>query len=150
MLAILILHVPQCISPSFDSIWLTIQMQMWFEVFQDGCRGDHLGYWNRTILAILNLYVASMPPTKFLLNPTFGVGGDVFWRISKWPPSWISVWNYFSNSESSCPLNASYQVSTQSDLSFERSSSLNNFKMASMAVILDIEMQRFKQFWISM
>ena len=36
--------------------------------------GSHLGYWNETILAILNLYVATMPPTKFQLNPTW------FWR----------------------------------------------------------------------
>ena len=32
---------------------------------------------NRTILAILNLHVATMPPTKFQLNPTYGSGGDV-------------------------------------------------------------------------
>ena len=30
-----------------------------------------------TILAILNLNVATMPPTKFQLNPTYGSGGDV-------------------------------------------------------------------------
>ena len=47
---------------------------MSFEEFQDG---RHLGYWSRTILAILNLHVASMPPTKFQLNPTYGSGGDV-------------------------------------------------------------------------
>ena len=45
---------------------------MLFEEFQDG----HLGYRNRTILAILNLHVATMPPTKFQLNPTYG-SGDV-------------------------------------------------------------------------
>ena len=33
--------------------------------------------WNETILAILNLYVAVMPPIKFLLNLTYGFGGDV-------------------------------------------------------------------------
>ena len=47
---------------------------MSFEEFQDG---GHLGYWNETTLAILNLYVALMPPIKFLLNPTYGLGGDV-------------------------------------------------------------------------
>ena len=36
-----------------------------------------LGYRNRTILAILNLYVTVMPPIKFQLNPTYGLGGDV-------------------------------------------------------------------------
>ena len=29
------------------------------------------------ILAILNLYVATMPLTKFQLNPIYGSGGDV-------------------------------------------------------------------------
>ena len=50
---------------------------MLFEEFEDGHHGDHLGYWNWTILAILNLQVATMPPTKFQLNPTYGSGGDV-------------------------------------------------------------------------
>ena len=48
--------------------------EMSFEEFQDDL---HLGYRNRTILAILNLYVALMPPIKFWLNQTFGLGGDV-------------------------------------------------------------------------
>ena len=38
---------------------------------------SHLGYRNGTILAILNLHVATMPPNKFQLNPTYGSGGDV-------------------------------------------------------------------------
>ena len=46
---------------------------MLFEEFQDGRRGD-LEYRNRTILAILNLCVTVMPPIKFWLNPTFGLG----------------------------------------------------------------------------
>ena len=50
---------------------------MLFEVFQDGLHRGHLGKWNGTILAILNLYVAPMPPIKFRLNPTYGLGGDV-------------------------------------------------------------------------
>ena len=45
---------------------------MSFEDFQDG---HHLGYRNEMILAILNLYVAPMPPIKFRLNPTYGLGG---------------------------------------------------------------------------
>ena len=47
---------------------------MLFDEFQDGCHGGHLGY---RILAVLNLHVATMPPTKFQLNPTNGSGGDV-------------------------------------------------------------------------
>ena len=45
-----------------------------FEEFQDN---GHIGYRNWTILAILNLHVATMPPTKFQLKPTYGSGGDV-------------------------------------------------------------------------
>ena len=48
-----------------------------FEDFQNGRHGGHLGYRNGTILAILNLQVAKIPPTKFKLNPTYGSGGDV-------------------------------------------------------------------------
>ena len=49
---------------------LTFREQMWFEDFQDGRRGGHFGYRNGTILAILKLHVAQMPPTKFGFNPT--------------------------------------------------------------------------------
>ena len=48
---------------------------MSFEEFQDG-RG-HLEYRNGTILAILNLHIATMPSIRFQLNPTYGSGGDV-------------------------------------------------------------------------
>ena len=51
--------------------------EMSFEEFQDGVHGGHLGYQNGTALAILNLYVVPMPPIKFWLNPTYGLGGDV-------------------------------------------------------------------------
>ena len=39
--------------------------------------GSHLVHRNGRILAILNLHVATMPPTKFQLNPTYGSGEDV-------------------------------------------------------------------------
>ena len=45
---------------------------MSIEEFQDGRHGGHLGYRKGTILAILNFHVATMPPTKFQLNPTYG------------------------------------------------------------------------------
>ena len=47
---------------------------MSFEEFQDG---GLLGYRKGTTLAILNLYVAAMPPIKFWLNSTYGLRGDV-------------------------------------------------------------------------
>ena len=51
--------------------------EMLFEEFQDGRHGRHFGYQNGTILAILKLYVAQMPPIKFWLNLTYGLGGNV-------------------------------------------------------------------------
>ena len=50
---------------------------MSFEEFQDGHPGGHLGYRKGTILAILNLCVTVMPPIKFQVNRTWGLGGDV-------------------------------------------------------------------------
>ena len=44
--------------------------------FQDGHRGSH-GYQKGMILAILNLCVTVMPPIKFWLNRTYGLGGNV-------------------------------------------------------------------------
>ena len=48
--------------------------EMSFEEFQNGRHGGHLGYWTGTICEILNLHVATMPPTKFQLNSTYGSG----------------------------------------------------------------------------
>ena len=93
------------------------------------------------ILAIRNLYVAPMPPIKFWLNLSYGLRGDVVCIISKWPqwrPSWISEWNEFSNSESLCHCDASHQVLAQCYLRFGRRCCLKNFKMATVAAILDI------------
>ena len=50
---------------------------MLFKKFQAGRHCRHFGYWNATILATLNLYVAAMPPIKFHLNTTYGLGEDV-------------------------------------------------------------------------
>ena len=116
---------PQCLT-KFCLIRLTIREQMLLEDFQDGCR-------NRTILGILNHYVALMPHIKFQLHPTYGLG-DVVYRISRWPP----LQKDFSSSESPCRANASHQVSAQTDLGLDSSCGLKNFKMATMAAILDI------------
>ena len=62
---------------SFGSIQLMVWEEMSFEEFQDGHHGGHLGYQNRTNLAILNLYVAPMPPIKFRLHLTYGLVRDV-------------------------------------------------------------------------
>ena len=121
----------QCHPPSLGSIWLKVLEQMWFQDFQDGLPGDHLGQPNITILAMLNLYVAPMLPIKFRLNPTYGLGGDVVWSILRWLPwqqPWISERNGFSNSDSLRRSHASHQVSAQSDLWFGRCH-LKNFEL---------------------
>ena len=107
---------------------------MGFEYFQDSHTGVHLGYLNRTIFAILNLYVAPMSPIKFRLNPTYDLGGNIVQRISRrlpWQPSWISERNYFSNSKSPYSQNASLQVWDQSDLEFKSRCGLTIFKLAA-------------------
>ena len=48
----------KCLPSWWSSIRLTIQKQMWFEDFQDGCYDGHLGYQNGTTLVILNLHAA--------------------------------------------------------------------------------------------
>ena len=124
--------------------------EMLFEEFQDGPNSSQLGYPNRTILAILNLYNAPMLPIKFQLNLTYG-SGDVVWKISRWPPwqpSWILEQNDFSNFEFLCDSDASHQVSAQSDLWFGRRRRFKKFKMAAMAAILDLERNNFSKFWI--
>ena len=94
---------------------------MLFEEFQDCHHGRHLGYWNWTNLAILNLHVTPMPPTKFGFSLTYHLGADTVWRFLRWPPwgpSWIMEQYDFSNSESLSCFDASHQVSAQSNLQF--------------------------------
>ena len=81
-------------------------------------------------------------PTKFPLNLTYGFGGNVVWRISRYR-------NDFSNSESLCHLDASHQVLAQLDFQFGKRCHLKNFKMATLAAILDTGTEWFQQFWIS-
>ena len=57
-----------CLPSSFGSIGPMVWKEMSFEEFLDGCHGSNLGYLNGTILAILNLYNAPVPPIEFLLN----------------------------------------------------------------------------------
>ena len=69
---------------------------MWFEELQDGRYGGHLGYWNRTILAILNFRNTLIPLIMNKRNQTYRSGVDVIWRFSRWlpwRPSWISEQN---------------------------------------------------------
>ena len=47
------------------------QEEMLFEEFHGGHLEYRIGYRIGTILATLNLHVATMPPTKLQLNPTW-------------------------------------------------------------------------------
>ena len=140
---------PPCSLCRYDASHpVSVQSDFWsgrrcsLKGFQDSCRCGHLRYRNGTILAILNLFVAPMPPTKFRISPTYDLR-DVVWRGPRWRQSWISERNNFSNFESLCRSDASHQVSAQSDLRFWRKCRLKNFKMTAMVAILDIGRERF-------
>ena len=78
--------------------------------FYCSCYDGHLGYQNKTILATLNLHVASVLEEKMFLK-NFKMG--------------LLEWNNFGNSESPCCLNASHMV-------LEEKMFLKNFKRAAM------------------
>ena len=68
--------------------------------FQDGCHGGHLGFPIRLILAIFDLQVTPILPSKFGVNWPFGSGEEVknvFSRWQPWRPSWISDRHNFSD-----------------------------------------------------
>ena len=72
---------------------------MWFAEFKDGYHGGHLGYWNRSILALLIPHNIPMPPIKFKLNPTYRSRAYAICRFSRWLPwlpSLLSEQNHFS------------------------------------------------------
>ena len=62
--------------PRHKLTWSKAPGELTIEDLQDGCCGDHPGYYNNMVLAILNLHVAPMPPTKFWLNLTYHSGAD--------------------------------------------------------------------------
>ena len=78
---------------------------MSFEEFQDGCP---LGYWDRTILAILNLCVTVMPPIS---------GGHLGYQNG----TILAILNL-------CVTDASHQVSAQLDLEFRRRCRFEEFQ----------------------
>ena len=64
--------------------------------FQDGCHGGHLGFPIGMILAIFDLQVTRILPSKFGVNWPFGSGEEGKNRFSRWRPSWISDRHDFS------------------------------------------------------
>ena len=73
----------------------------------------HLGFPISTILAIFDLQVTLMLPTKFGVNWPFSSGDEVKNRFSRWQPSWISDQNDFSYFWSTSHPDALYQVWSQ-------------------------------------
>ena len=83
-------------SSSFESFGLSVQKKKRKIYFQDGGHGGHFEFSIETILAILDLQITPMLPTKFRVNWPFGPG-EVKNRFSRRPPrqpSWISDRNY--------------------------------------------------------
>ena len=72
--------------PQHKLAWSKVLGELTIEDLQDGCYGGHCGYHNKMVLAILNLHVPPMPPTKFWLNLTYHLDADEVWRFSRWPP----------------------------------------------------------------
>ena len=61
--------------------------------------GSQLGFTIGSILAIFDLRVTPMLPTKFQFNWPFSSGEEAKNRFSSWlplRPSWISDWHDFS------------------------------------------------------
>ena len=54
--------------------------------FQDGCHGGHLGFPICTLLAIFDLKVTLMLPSKFGVNWPFGSGEEAKNGFSRWLP----------------------------------------------------------------
>ena len=109
----LIYKSPWCFLASLESIGLLVQEKKRKIDFQDGHHGGHLGFLIGTILAIFDLQVTPMLPSKFGVKWPFGSGEEAKNRFSRWRPSWISDRNDFSYFWSTGHPDASYQVSSQ-------------------------------------
>ena len=86
----LIYKSPQCFLACLQSIGLSVQEKKRKIDFQDG---GHLGFPIGLILAVFDLQVTPMLPSKFGVNWPFGSGEEAKNRFSRWwpwQPSWIS------------------------------------------------------------
>ena len=68
----------RCFLASLESTGLSVQEKKRKIDFQDGGHGGHLGFSIGTILAIFDLQVTPMLPTKYRVNWPRGVGGVGF------------------------------------------------------------------------
>ena len=83
MLAIFDLQVTPCFLPSLESTGLSAQEKKRKIDFQDG---RHLVFLIVTILAIFDLQVTLMLPTKFPVNWSFVSEEEAKNTFSRWPP----------------------------------------------------------------
>ena len=86
------LQVTRCFLANLESNDLSVQEKQKID-FQDGCHGGQLGFPIGTNLAIFDLQVTLMLPSKFGVNWSFGSGEEAKNRFSRWGPwrpSWIS------------------------------------------------------------
>ena len=89
----LIYKSPRSLLASLESIGLSVQEKKRKIDFKDGCHGGHLGFRIGMILAIFDLQITPMLPSKFGVNWPFGSGEEAKNRFSRWRPwrpSWIS------------------------------------------------------------
>ena len=133
---------PQCLPLSFSLIRFTPQEQNVVSRFSRWPHGGHLGYWILERNKFSNSKSPCHPNASHQVwaqskLPFGGRHGLTIFKMATGQPSLISEQHDFSNSESLCCSDASYQVLAPSDLRFGRCS-LKTFKMADMAVILDI------------
>ena len=91
------LQVTSILPMNFESIALSVQEKKFKIDFQNGRLGRNLGFSIATVWAIFYLQVTPMLPTKFRVNWPFSSEEEGKNRVSRWPPSWISDWNNFSN-----------------------------------------------------
>ena len=83
------------------------------DIKQDGSHGSHPGFPTGMILAIFDLQVTLMLPTKFKVNKPFNSEKEEKNRFLRLPPWWISYQKDFSYFLPISQPDASYQVSRQ-------------------------------------
>ena len=115
---------PRCFLPSFKSIGLLVQEKQ--KAKNRFSKWGHLGFRIGMILAVFDLQVTPMLPTKIQVNWPFGSGEEAKNRFLRWRPSWTSDWNEFSYFWSTSHPNASYQISRQLGFGFRRSKKNKN------------------------
>ena len=76
---------PRCFQASLEATGFWVQEKKQKIDFQDGCHGSHLGFPIGMILAIFDLQVTPMLPSKFGVNWPFSSGEEAKNRFSRWP-----------------------------------------------------------------